>query len=306
MAIKCVLCERENPKVSDVVTDGSWLCKRCCRKSVLDGNHAKQIYEKDHVIMNELLTYVSFYFLNSSSDAIKNVLKNFYHPKEVSDAKVLLWQVATDRLPSLVIRQDSDLRSAKEADIVDIINAFRKMDSDDADFPDFVCKNMDRIPKYAPEEIDLASVVQRLSVVEDKLLNLHTVENKVAQVERSVTKNDDSVKTLFDLFYQSNSMAAKLKQSVNVSDSVIIEEKSGSPSGSATSTQQPRQSAVHSKESGKAKETQAQVSKASKAHREEVPVSSSKSPLKIIKFTRYTFYVFGYTEKRKECLLDKI
>ena len=33
---------------------------------------------------------------------------------------------------------------------------------------------------------------------------------------------------------------------------------------------------------------------------------SSKSPLKIIKFTRYTFYVFGYTEKRKECLLDKI
>ena len=62
------------------------------------------------------------------------------------------------------------------------------MDSDDADFPDFVCKNMDRIPKYAPEEIDLASVVQRLSVVEDKLLNLHTVENKVAQVERSFTK----------------------------------------------------------------------------------------------------------------------
>ena len=24
--------------------------------------------------------------------------------------------------------------------------------------------------------------------------------------------------------------------------------------------------------------------------------------MKIIKFTRYTFYVFGYTEKRKECI----
>ena len=33
---------------------------------------------------------------------------------------------------------------------------------------------------------------------------------------------------------------------------------------------------------------------------------SSKLPLKIIKFTRYTFDVFGYTENRKECLLDKI
>ena len=28
--------------------------------------------------------------------------------------------------------------------------------------------------------------------------------------------------------------------------------------------------------------------------------------MKIIKFTRYTFDVFGYTENRKECLLDKI
>ena len=41
--------------------------------------------------------------------------------------------------------------------------------------------------------------------------------------------------------------------------------------------------------------------------REEEPFNSnsnnSKSPLKIIKFTRYTLDVFGYTEKRKECLL---
>ena len=112
--LKCALRERENPKVSD---EGSWICKRCSRKSVLDRDHAKQVLAADDVILNELLTYVSFYFENSISDAIKNVLRNFYHTREVNEAKVLLWQVASDRLPGIVVRQDSELRSAKEADI---------------------------------------------------------------------------------------------------------------------------------------------------------------------------------------------
>ena len=136
--LKCALCERENPKVSDVLSEGSWICKRCSRKSVLDGDHVKQVLAADDVILNELLTYVSFYFENSSSDAIKNVLRNFFHTREVNEAKVLLWQVAGDRLPGIVVRQDSELRSAKEEDITDILNAFRKMDCDEFEFPRFV------------------------------------------------------------------------------------------------------------------------------------------------------------------------
>ena len=232
--MKCLLCERENPKVSDVITDGSWLCKRCGKKSITDGTHVKQVFDKDDVVMNNLLTYVSFYFSNSSSDAIKNVLRNFYHPKEVSDAKVLLWQVSKDALPPIVIRQDSDLRSAKEADIVDILNAFKKMDIDDVLLPEFVCNNMDRIPKYGPEEIDFASVVQRLTAMEDKIVKMFSIDDRVTQVERSVCKNDDSIKTLFSLYYQTNSMAAKLKpQSVDVNTSVSA--------GSIIQSTQPRE-----------------------------------------------------------------
>ena len=68
---------------------------------------------------------------------------------------------------------------------------------------------MDRIPKYAPEEIDLAFVVQRLSIVEDRLLGMNTLEDKVnAKVQRDTCKIQDS---LFDLYYQSSSLAAKVK-----------------------------------------------------------------------------------------------
>ena len=82
--LKCALCERENPKVSDnVLSEGSWICKRCSRKSVLDGDHAEQVLAADDVILKELLTCVSFYFENSSSDTIKNVLRNFFHTREV-------------------------------------------------------------------------------------------------------------------------------------------------------------------------------------------------------------------------------
>ena len=95
------------------------------------------------------------------------------------------------------------------------------MDCDELELPRFVCKNMDRVPKYAPEEIDLASVVQRLSIVEDRLLGMNTLEDKVTKVQRDTCKNQDSITTLFDLYYQSSSLAAKVKaqpvKSANVS-----------------------------------------------------------------------------------------
>ena len=80
---------------------------------------------------------------------------------------------------------------------------------------------MDRILKYGPEEIDFASVVQRLTAMEDKIVKMFAIDDRVTRVERSVCKNDDSIKTLFSLYYQTNSMAAKLKpQSVDVNTSV--------------------------------------------------------------------------------------
>ena len=48
---------------------------------------------------------------------------------------------------------------------------------------------MDRVPKYAPEEIDLASVVQRLSIVDERLLGMNTLEDKVTKVQGDTCKN---------------------------------------------------------------------------------------------------------------------
>ena len=108
----------------------------------------------------------------------------------------------------MVTRQDSDLRSAKKADIV---NAFKKIDSENVDLPEFVCRNIDRVPTYGPEEIDLASIVDRLTAVESTITRISKTESHLSTVERSTDKNRDSIDTLFHFYYQSNSMAATLK-----------------------------------------------------------------------------------------------
>ena len=240
------MCERENPKASDVLTEGAWLCKKCCKKSIYDCG--KQVYDKEHITVNELLAYVSFYFLNSSADAIKHVLRDFYHPKEVSDAKSLLWQVEKDNLPAMVTRQDSDLRSAKEADIADIVNAFKKLDSENVDLPEFVCRNMDRVPKYGPEEIDLSSIVDRLTAVESKISRISKIESHLSTIERSTDKNRDSIDTLFHFYYQSNSMAATLKSGdsstppdKNPPSTSTTKEKPAQDKSDSTSIQRPAQ-----------------------------------------------------------------
>ena len=70
------------------------------------------------------------------------------------------------------------VRIAHEADVADIVTAFQKLDAQEAELPSFGATNFDRVPIYAPEQMEHAAVRdlitninQRLKVVEDRTEN---------------------------------------------------------------------------------------------------------------------------------------
>ena len=125
-------------------------------------------------INNELLSYIQHHLVRSSAENIKSVIIRFYTPEEISQAKSLLWKsVPSDSLGPMRTRVKSTTRLAHEADVDDVISSFQKIDSLSLSVPKFAAINLDRLPKYPPEQVSDAvvrdivnSIEQRLRVVE--------------------------------------------------------------------------------------------------------------------------------------------
>ena len=48
---------------------------------------------QEKYILNDLLTYIQFYFNRSSHENIKKVVCRFYTPEDIADAKSVLWNI---------------------------------------------------------------------------------------------------------------------------------------------------------------------------------------------------------------------
>ena len=81
---------------------------------------------QERYILNDLLTYIQFYFNRSSHENIKKVVCRFYTPEDIADAKSVLWNI--NEVKSLMgkgqSRQRSVARDVYEADAQDILNTF--------------------------------------------------------------------------------------------------------------------------------------------------------------------------------------
>ena len=121
------------------------------------------------IIVNELLCYTNHSLDRSSVQAIWDAIIIFCHPDEIKAAKTLLWGVYTDILPETHDGRDSYVRAAHEKETSEIIDAMLKISelTDDEQFQ-FAALNLTRIPNHAPEEINIAFVLQRLIEIEKK------------------------------------------------------------------------------------------------------------------------------------------
>ena len=79
-------------------------------------------------VCNELLSYVQFYRNRATHDKIKKIILNFYIADEITSAKDTLWNYCVTFMGDKPIRRDSFARLRQDADIEDIISAFKKAD----------------------------------------------------------------------------------------------------------------------------------------------------------------------------------
>ena len=206
---KCPMCDitkdtlevvkRPNNKImcdacyDEIKTYTSNAAKLASQSSRSDGATSLSDYEDDdshikHCIQSELLSYVQYYISRSSADSLKATLIRFYGQADIVKAKQLLWKCVKDKEAIGVIqnRITTASRPAYEADAQDIITAFQKLDSEAVAIPVFASVDLNKIPKFGPEEMCNAAVRDKLSAVEQRLKLMESI----------VHGNSDSIKAL--------------------------------------------------------------------------------------------------------------
>ena len=136
------------------------------------------------VIVSEVMAYICYYRHRSNADALRRVVLSFFSAGDISDAKRLLtseFQASVGISGFLADRRDSSTRTAKEAEIEDILSICDVIDFHDA-FANyiFVAANLENLPKYGPEELNVAAVVEKQAKMEVHLASIETSVERIA------------------------------------------------------------------------------------------------------------------------------
>jgi hypothetical protein len=137
------------------------------------------------VVLNELLTYVNSYRHNSTEDSLRKVVVVHFSHDDIAAAKRLLiqeFQSISGVAQFTLDRRNSTIRQAHEAEVDDIIAIFDVVDTKNLlmDYL-FVASNLQTMPKYGPEEINLAVVVDRQVQMDVAIANLSSSVEKLSR-----------------------------------------------------------------------------------------------------------------------------
>ena len=141
-------------------------------------------------VVNELLTYVKHYRNASNIPFLKKVVLNFFSASEISQAKSILLSKFSclEETAFVTGRRGSSSRSKQEAELDDICGAIDFIDNKNlVQGICFVAINMDRIPKYGPEELNICAVVDRQRLQE---VSIESLTERISEVETAVKTRD--------------------------------------------------------------------------------------------------------------------
>lgn len=130
------------------------------------------------LVVSELLTYVMHYRNKSTVDALRRCVLHHYTANDITAAKKLFIKLFETKLSSNTLateRRSSSSRPAHEAEIDDIIGLANGLDEkDDLQSIKFVAADLERLPKYGPEEINMAYIAERHSTLDADIGRLTT------------------------------------------------------------------------------------------------------------------------------------
>lgn len=142
------------------------------------------------MVLNELLCYVGFYRDKSNVDALRRVVLSAFLPANITEAKKVLIEKFRTHLGShsmLAERRGSSSRAAHEAETDDILGLFDLLDNQKIlDNVKFVAANLDLLPKFGPEELNIAAIVDRQVRAEAMVDNLAAVVQQLSTDQHTV------------------------------------------------------------------------------------------------------------------------
>lgn len=151
--------------------------------------------EDKNIIISELLTYTWFYLQGkSTADSVCKTVCDFYCNEEIVEAKKQVWEMFGEKceIGKYTMRRNSQAtgQSANELNVRDIIRALFKID--DAQIsPVFVAKNLDRVPKWEPEEMsDKITLLEIVRKLEHKVVSL---EGNLSECKIDILVNKDEI-----------------------------------------------------------------------------------------------------------------
>lgn len=151
---------------------------------------AVRVSEVKKIVWNELLAYVSVYRHNSNDAALQKVVLTHFSHDDIADAKRTLvqeFQSVGGLTQHVTERRNSSARPACEAELDDITGILEVADTKEALAGYvFVAANLQALPKYGPEEINLGVVVDRQVQMEAAISSLSTSVQEMASSPPSV------------------------------------------------------------------------------------------------------------------------
>ena len=146
------------------------------------------------LVVNELLMFVCHYRPKyTDSLAIRRSVFHWFLPTEVLAAKKILvgeFQSELSESPFITARRTTTRRSAADADFDDIWDILDKLEKEGCiGRVQFAAVNIELLPKYGPDEINLHYVVERHLSLDEKITSLTT---ELSQLKESLASSLNS------------------------------------------------------------------------------------------------------------------
>ena len=145
------------------------------------------------MLVNGCLAFTIHHFDRSAGDHLEKCLNNFYNNEAIVTAKRALWEECSSHLGTIPTRQDSVNRTAKYANILDIVEAIKKLDQD-GKLPEVYVKDLDTIPDRQPEELNYYWLIQRVAKLDQYRVENEKICAKIATDIVNLQESDREIR----------------------------------------------------------------------------------------------------------------
>lgn len=199
---KCVKCEKSNAKA------GTDFCQKCGKENTItvtnndhkeDNNDLTTAINKPMLVQNELLSYAFHYVHNCAAASMINVISEFYSSEDILEAMKCLGSAyaGTGLLNEELCRSKrvstaSSLSNVSLVKLVEdlVIKGVVPLAEQTSPHVKFCAVDLAKVPRFAPEEVNMNSLLMRVQ-------KLETSFGKLEKLESTCNSNANDIKRVW-------------------------------------------------------------------------------------------------------------